>query len=176
MSQFPETHQTQTYPSGRCWRGCALVGITGLLAICVGIGALAYALRWLDDFRGVNNDVISKVFVESVQEAYGEHPHIVVVPTDPATMPVCDTVPTQLDGAFQRAFGLMRGTAEGSRLYDELVSQHICVSLEELNYDFAYAQPRRVGPSDWSQTKVVVDPDFVRTGRADVLAALLVHE
>jgi hypothetical protein len=70
----------------------------------------------------------------------------------------------------------MRGTTEGRRLYGVLVEHGVCVTIRDLPYNAAYAESRRTGPDDWSESRIVIDRDIVRITNLDVLAAVLVHE
>ncbi|HEY7032448.1 MAG TPA: hypothetical protein VH482_14000 [Thermomicrobiales bacterium] len=104
----------------------------------------------------------------------GEDPHL--TPRQPSgALPLCDDVPPVYGHAFRLAFGLMRGTAEGSRLYALLIDHDICIGVTDLPYNTAYSSARHLG-DDWSGSTIMVDRRFVRSLDADVLAAILVHE
>jgi len=104
----------------------------------------------------------------------GEDPHL--TPQQPSgALPVCRDVPRVYGHALRLAFGLMRGTDEGRRLYDLLVDKGICVGVTDLPFNTAYSSARFVG-RDWSGSTIMVDRRFVRSIDAAVLAAVLVHE
>jgi hypothetical protein len=104
----------------------------------------------------------------------GENPHL--TPRQPTgALPVCADVPRTYGHALRLAFGLMRGTDEGRRLYDLLVDNGVCVGITDLPYNTAYASARFSG-GDWSSSTIMVDRGYVRSLQADVLAAVLVHE
>ena len=105
---------------------------------------------------------------------FGENPHLTLrQPT--GALPVCADVPRIYGHALRLAFGLMRGTDEGRRLYDLLVDNGVCVGITDLPYNTAYASARFAG-GDWSRSTIMVDRGYVRSLQADVLAAVLVHE
>lgn len=104
----------------------------------------------------------------------GEDPHL-TPDQPPGAVPICTSVIPQYVRALRSGFALMRATAEGRRLYDQLVAQNICVGVTDLPYNTAYAAAREV-LGDWSRSTIMVDTDFVRSLSADVLAAILVHE
>jgi hypothetical protein len=104
----------------------------------------------------------------------GEDPHL--TPQQPSgALPICRGVSPVYGRAFRLAFGLMRGTEEGRRLYALLVDHGICIGVIDLPYNTAYASARSVG-GDWSGSRIMVDRRVVRSIDADVLAAVLVHE
>jgi hypothetical protein len=104
----------------------------------------------------------------------GEDPHL--TPRQPtAALPVCGDVPRAYGHALRLAFGLMRATEEGRRLYALLVDHGVCAGVTDLPYNTAYASARFFG-GDWSGSTIMVDRDSVRSLQADVLAAILVHE
>jgi len=115
-------------------------------------------------------DAVRAVLISEI----GEDPNLTPQPTR-GTLPLCDDVAPVFGQAFRLAFGLMRGTDEGQRLYDQLVDQGICIRVRELPYNTAYASSRSVR-GDWSSSTVVIDQDYVRSVQADVLAAVLMHE
>src|SRR5262249_34454937 len=91
-------------------------------------------------------------------------------------VPICPGVDNAAIKPLRTAFGLMRGTAEGRRLYSVLVDNGICVNVADLPFNAAYAESRRTFPNDWSESRIVVDRSLVRMTDTDVLAAVLVHE
>ncbi len=94
-----------------------------------------------------------------------------------ASYPICaDTSPDDQDD-LASGMNLMRGTAEGERLFDQLVDQDICVEVEDIAYNSGYAYGRQ-SPLDggWSDSYIAVASDLLHAGETDVLASLLVHE
>lgn len=104
----------------------------------------------------------------------GETPHLTPQPPTGA-LPLCRNVSSVYDRAFRLAFGLMRGTDEGRRLYALLVDHGICVGVTDLPFNTAFSETRVVR-GDWSGSTIMVDRRYVRSLGADVLAAVLVHE
>jgi hypothetical protein len=158
--------------------GCAVA----LLVICflLGMGSLALlgSLVRIDpavlsgDFAS-RRERIEALFTVVVADA-GEDPHFRPRQPDGA-LPVCGDVPREYGHALRIAFGLMRGTEDGRRLYALLVDHDICVGVADLPYNAAYASARRIG-GDWSSSAIVVDRAYIRAVYADVLAAILIHE
>jgi hypothetical protein len=104
----------------------------------------------------------------------GEDPHL--TPQQPTgALPVCSDVSAIYGHAFRLAFGLMRGTEEGRRLYSLLVDNGICVGVTDLPFNTAYSEARCLG-GHCSGGTIMVDRRYVRSLDADVLAAVLVHE
>ena len=94
-----------------------------------------------------------------------------------ASYPVCPTTSSGDERRLERGMDLMRGAAEGERLFDELVRNGVCVGSEDIAYNSGYAYGRQ-SPTDgsWSDSYIMVSTDVLRSGETDVLAALLVHE
>jgi hypothetical protein len=57
-----------------------------------------------------------------------------------------------------------------------LVEHDVCVEIDDLSYALAYAQSRWSSVSGWAESRIVVDRGMIRSGAADQLAAVLVHE
>lgn len=91
-------------------------------------------------------------------------------------VPVCQEVPPVYGHALRTAFGLMRATPEGSRLYAVIERSGACIGVTDLSYNSAFARVRGSPRTGWHDSMITVDRHYVRTTRADVLAALLVHE
>lgn len=145
-----------------------------LLAMLTGAAALALVSR-LPAYEGVDRGQFTRAVEQVALDVIGENPRI---DADPPTgpLPLCEGVPDVSTKPFRLAFGLMRGTAEGARLYEVLTDNDICVDVDDLEYNAAYAESKRDFRGDWSDSRIVVDRDLVRSGGADVLAAVLVHE
>ena len=120
---------------------------------------------------GVLFEATSHFLIDSVNEK----PDLASVAPD-ANPPICDAVDDQFVPALSEAFLLMRGTEEGSRLYDELVARDVCVSVGRLGFNGGYSTSWRDWNGDWTRGAIVIDDDYVTTWEADVLAAMLVHE
>ncbi len=94
-----------------------------------------------------------------------------------ASYPICAGVGDEDTDRMTDAMDLMRGTEEGTRLFDQLVDQSICVDTERLIYNSGYASGRQSSvDGSWSSSYIMVDRDLLRSGETDVVAALLVHE
>jgi hypothetical protein len=135
---------------------------------------LAFATR-LSAYHDVEPAVLSEAFKQVALDVVGERPRIAPNPPQ-GTVPICQDVPDPSIKPLRLAFGLMRGTDEGLRLFTMLVDNGVCVTVDDLAYNAAFAESRRTFPDDWSSSRIVVDRDLVRSGAADVLAAVLVHE
>jgi hypothetical protein len=157
--------------------------LAGLLAIAIILFIFDLVLFAL--FAGQNpglSDVISQppsVLFEGTShfliDTVNEKPDLATVSPD-AHPPICDSVDAQFAPALSEAFLLMRGTDEGSRLYDQLVAREVCVSVDQLGFNGGYSTSWRDWNGDWQRGAIVIDDDYVTTWEADVLAAMLVHE
>lgn len=157
-----------------------LAGLVGIAIILLAINIVLFSL-----FAGRNpgfSEVFSQppgVLFEATShfliDSVNEKPDLASVAPD-ANPPICDAVDEQFVPALSKAFLLMRGTEEGSRLYDELVTRDVCVSVGRLGFNGGYATSWRDWNGDWTRGAIVIDDDYVTTWEADVLAAMLVHE
>lgn len=156
-----------------------LQGLIAILLIAaVGFGGtfmIRYAaeMQLVLDAAGLNQSV-SRV-ARSALGAIDEQPAFASVPGAPE-LPLCVDVLAGDARHLADAMNLMRRTAEGSRLFDQLVNQGICVGVEEIDYNSGYALARETLPGNWSRSYIMVDRDIIDAGETDVLAALLVHE
>jgi hypothetical protein len=176
MSRRPSAHTNRS-----CLRrlGCLTGGcIVIVLALLIGGAALAAAVDGIvpglfaTDGAPLTHrvDALGVILIAEL----GEDPHLTPhQPTGP--LPLCQNVSPVYSHAFRLAFGLMRGTEEGRRLYALLVANRICVGVTDLPFNTAYSEARLVG-GDWSGSTIMVDRRYVRSVDADVLAAVLVHE
>ena len=157
--------------------------LAGLVAIAIILFAIDIVLVSL--FAGQNPGLSSvfsqppSVLFEATShfliDTVNEKPDLASVAPD-ANPPICDSVEEQFLPALSEAFLLMRGTEEGSRLYDELVARDVCVSVDGLGFNGGYSTSWRDWNGDWQRGAIVIDDDYVTTWEADVLAAMLVHE
>jgi hypothetical protein len=182
QSDEDDVHRQQpTHSHPSCLRrlGCLTAALAGLLLILVA-GGVAFAAVIAGIAPGLlaadgasfsrRAEAIAAVAVAEM----GEDPHL--TPQQPrGALPVCDDVPAVYGHALRRAFGLMRGTEEGRRLYALLVEHGVCVGVTDLPFNAAYASARSLR-GDWSGSTIIVDRRYVRSLEADVLAAVLVHE
>jgi hypothetical protein len=168
-------------PRSSCLRqfGCLIGGLlVALISLAIGVFALAIVI---DSLAPGFLDIDAKTAVARFDAAravifaeIAEDPHL--TPNQPqGAIPLCDDVPPAYGRAFRIAFGLMRATDEGTRLYDQLIEHDICISVDDLAYNTAYASARSIR-DDWSSSTIVVDRDYIRSLQADVLAAILIHE
>jgi hypothetical protein len=158
----------------------ALAGFAAIAIILLAFNLVLFAL-----FAG-QNPGLSNIFSQPpgllfeatthfLIDSVNEKPDLASVAPD-ANPPICASVEGQYVPAFSEAFLLMRGTEEGSRLYDELVARDVCVSVEELQFNGGYSTSWRDWQGDWARGAIVIDDDYVTTWEADVLAAVLIHE
>jgi hypothetical protein len=159
----------------RFFRNLIIAGmIAVVLAGALG-GVVLTAVPALPQYGDMSRAQFRSALKQVSLDLIGEKPRIVANPPS-GDLPLCRDVSDTSRKAFLTAFGLMRGTTEGARLYDELVEYGICVDVDEIDYVAAYARSRFSYPDGWSSSRIVVDRDLVRSGAADVLAAVLVHE
>jgi hypothetical protein len=91
-------------------------------------------------------------------------------------VPYCDGVALRQEGQIARALTLMQRTREGQRLVQQLAKHDVCIGVEQLAYNSAYASAERSWLGDWDDSYIVIDTDLLAVAEPDVLAALLVHE
>jgi len=145
-----------------------------VLAAAAGGAALVVAAQ-LPAYDEVGRAGLYEAVKQIALDIAGENPRLTSNPVSGA-LPLCDTSDKATIKPFTLAFGLMRATPEGLRLYDVVTENGVCVAVDEIAYNAAYAEARRSGRDDWSTSKIVIDRDLIRSGAADVLAAVLVHE
>jgi hypothetical protein len=166
-------------PHGRRVVRLLRTAIVAFLVVFV-LGSASVAAAWFgasqfSAYGEVDSDVLLGAIEQVGYASIGESPHITSLPpTGP--VPICRDVPTQLIKPLRRAFGLMRGTSEGQRLFQMLVDSDVCVTIDDLPYNAAYAFSRETSPDNWSASRIVIDRSLVRSSMSDTLAAILVHE
>jgi len=149
-----------------------------LLLLAVGLGAplavqVAPVVRSLDS--RAEWEAAGRAASDAVSAAVSEQPEIVAY-QGAFRLPLCRET-TQDDAAvLTRAFALMRGTADGDRLYRQLVDKGVCVRVGEIAYNSAYAYAAGDGRGDWSRSYIKIAPRHASPGQVDVLASILVHE
>jgi hypothetical protein len=105
-----------------------------------------------------------------------EEPHFAQVGGSVA-LPLCEGIAKEHVEPFRNAFNLMRQTAEGQRLFQQLLDEGICVRSGEITYNSGYAYVVQSITGRWSRSYIVVASRHVEADdEADVLAAILVHE
>jgi hypothetical protein len=154
--------------------GIALATLLLLTGVVTAIAALIFTARF-SGFDDVEAASLAGAIEQVTLSEIGESPHFEANSVT-GPIPICDDVPEQLIKPLRRAFGLMRGTEEGARLFEALIDSGVCVSVDDLTYNAGYAYTREIGPGDWSSSRIVVDRSLVRSSATDTLAALLVHE
>jgi len=105
----------------------------------------------------------------------GETPGIASNPAE-GPLPLCDDVSDRQSVVLTEAVGLMRATATGAALYGLLEQEGVCIGVEDLPYNSAYALSRWSPANGWADSEIRVDTSFVSSLYPDVLAAILVHE
>jgi hypothetical protein len=147
-----------------------------LLAINVVLGSIVVGRNpGLSDVFSQPPTVLFEGTSHFLIDSVNEEPNLASVAPD-AHPPICDSVDIQFVPGLSEAFVLMRGTDEGSRLYDELVARDVCVSVDQLTFNGGYSTSWRDWNGDWQRGAIVIDDDYVTTWEADVLAAMLIHE
>lgn len=147
---------------------------------CLALAGWANRLTPLSDaltftVPGPVNRAWTGAMLEVAVASLGENPDLPAAP--PAgDVPVCRGVPPVYGHALRTAFGLMRATPEGSRLYAVIERNGACIGVTDLPYNSAFARVQGSPRTGWHDSTIMVDRHYVRTTRADVLAALLVHE
>jgi hypothetical protein len=135
---------------------------------------IAVAMR-LSGYQAVDATTIVEGIQQIALAEIGESPRITAAPLS-NNSPICEDVPRNLQTPLKRGFALMRGTDEGERLYDQLLAAGVCVTVGDLDFNAAYASARRTGFDDWSESRIVIDRELVRSTSVDLLAAIMIHE
>jgi hypothetical protein len=105
----------------------------------------------------------------------GEKPRLAAKPEEGQT-PLCDTVTESQSRVMTDAVALMRATERGAALYDLLEREGVCIGIEEIEYNSAYALSRWSPENGWADSEIRVDDSFITSLYPDVLAAIFVHE
>jgi len=78
--------------------------------------------------------------------------------------------------ALNQGLATMRRTGEGNQLFALLVTNQVCVGVQDVSYNGGFAMTRRDNQGSWLGSEIRVDTGLVQTGDAEILAATLVHE
>lgn len=146
-----------------------------LLVGLLGTGAALVTISEVSSYENVERSTLIRAVYQVATDMAGEDPHFAANPARRA-VPICPGVTKPSIKPLRLAFGLMRGTDEGLRLYEVLVENDVCVSIDDLSYAIAYAQSRWSPTGGWSESRIVIDRGLIRSGGADLLAAVLIHE
>ncbi|MCC6790897.1 MAG: hypothetical protein IT336_04380 [Thermomicrobiales bacterium] len=126
-------------------------------------------------FNGVATSRLAGAALQVVIDKAGEDPRFDAHPVTGA-VPICEGVEAAAIKPLRLAFGWMRGTDEGRRLFDILIEHDVCIEVDDLSYALAFAQSRWSTTSGWAESRIVVDRSLIRSGGAQTLAVVLVHE
>lgn len=170
----PATHHGP-HPAIRVLKWLVVSALIAVLGLSATTFVALTAVRTLSTSDDLDSATLGTAIWTVSLDLIGERPRREPEPLRGA-VPICPSVPANSIPALKRGFALMRTTVEGSRLYDVLVAEDICVEIDDLPFNAAYALSREVNPGNWSESYIVVDRRLVRSGAADVLAAVLVHE
>ena len=100
-------------------------------------------------------------------------------PSDPGNVDgsvICKDVGQDDAVIVGRAFGLMRKTANGNHLYQEMADNGVCVTVRELNFHAGLAHPWHSLISGWGHSYIEIDAEHLRDSSLDIVATTLVHE
>lgn len=105
----------------------------------------------------------------------GEKPHL--VPNYPES-PVgfCSNISLADQRAITDGVALLRGTADGARLYDVLDREGVCIGVADLDFNSAYSRSRWSSSAGWSESEIIIGQKFVDWLYPDIIAAILAHE
>lgn len=117
----------------------------------------------------------SRAVIRVAGAELGEDPKLAPRPPE-GELPVCEPLSDYEERALRAGIGLMRGTDRGLELYDLLVEEGVCLRIDDLPYNSAYALSRWSSREGWAGSEIVIDTDEVSLLYPDVLAAILVHE
>ena len=105
----------------------------------------------------------------------GEKPGLTPHPAE-GPLPLCDDVSEKQARILEEAVGLMRATETGVGLYDLLEREGVCIGVEDLPYNSAFAMSRWSPDNGWADSEIRIDDSYISSLYPDVLAAILVHE
>ncbi|MDQ3045176.1 MAG: hypothetical protein M3R06_08515, partial [Chloroflexota bacterium] len=88
----------------------------------------------------------------------------------------CDETGDRDGRTLSRGLATMRRTGEGNQLYNLLVTNRVCVGVQDVSFNGGFAMTVRDGNGTWLGSEIRLDTDLVESGDAEVLAAALVHE
>ncbi|MBX3071339.1 MAG: hypothetical protein KF883_12620 [Thermomicrobiales bacterium] len=105
----------------------------------------------------------------------GETPNLAPNPW-PGEIIFCEPLPESQRRAFADGVALMRSTENGAALFQMLQDEGVCIGVEDLPYNSAYATSRWTPGNGWAESEIRIDTSYVTFLYPDVLAAILVHE
>jgi hypothetical protein len=105
----------------------------------------------------------------------GEKPGLAPNPAE-GPLPLCADVSEKQAAVLEDAIGLMRATEGGAALYDLLEREGVCVGVEDLPYNSAFAMSRWSPDNGWADSEIRIDDSYISSLYPDILAAILVHE
>jgi hypothetical protein len=105
----------------------------------------------------------------------GEKPAVTSRPPD-QPVEFCAGVNADQQRAITDGVALLRATDEGARLYDVLVENGVCIGIDDLDFNSAYATSRWSPVDGWSNSEIVIGEYYVDWLYPDVIAAILAHE
>jgi hypothetical protein len=162
-------------PRGRALVIAAAVCLALALAVA-GLGMeAAPRYPWIDNFAKSLSPGLVRAAGVVTYDTMNEQPHLAAVSLT-AAGPICDETPDRFVPALTSAFGLMRGTRDGARLYELLVARDVCIAIDDIPYNGGYATSWRTASGEWFRGTITLDDNYVRSRTADVVAAMLVHE
>ncbi len=170
-------------PGPRRRRSSGFARFVRLLFILAILSTTAFAATNQELVRTLSNtpqwqvvEQHSRNTVHAVVSLVAEEPAFAAAP-QLASYPICSGVTGDDEDDLEAGMNLMRGTTEGERLFDQLVDEDICVTVEDIGYNSGYAYGRQ-SPLDgtWSESYIAVAADLLHSGETDAIASLLVHE
>jgi len=88
----------------------------------------------------------------------------------------CEGVSAYDQEAITAGVAYVRGTDAGSRLYDVIVEEGVCIGTRDMDFNSAYATSRWSADAGWSDSEIVIGKQYVDWLYPDVIAAILAHE
>ncbi|MDQ3045702.1 MAG: hypothetical protein M3R06_11230, partial [Chloroflexota bacterium] len=151
--------------------------LTATLAVMLLTGAVAARHETvLREILAPNTlDTTLTIASRNILDTFGEKPDL-PPPPGSAPLPLCREIERVAAVRLAEAFGLMRGTEEGERLFQRLLFHDICVRVQTLSYNSGYSYAIRTANGSWDRSYIAVDEVHIQADQPDVLAALLVHE
>jgi hypothetical protein len=173
FSPYVTTIQSSRKPSRR-----RLVFLILLIAVLA-----AYAGNRMagDATAGFESQTIDRYvsFVSAARDVavaeIGEKPGPAPNPAE-GPLPLCDGVTEKQVRILEDAVGLMRATENGAALFDLLEQEGVCIGIDDLPYNSAFAMSRWSPENGWAESEIRIDDSYISGLYPDVLGAILIHE
>src|SRR5215211_2828882 len=115
----------------RFLRNLLLAAMLAAVMIAAAGGATLAVVMHLPPYQDLSSAEFSQAVEQVTLDIIGENPHLIANPPQ-GVLPLCNGVSDASIKPFRIAFGLMRSTPEGLRLFDAVVEHGVCVDVDEI--------------------------------------------